>query len=567
MKHTAVGYIRVSTKKQQLDWESLKTQKQSIKNYSRNNNLKLVKIFEDAYTGTKADRKWLNEMYQFIENYNWNISQCIITKIDRSTRWKTEVYEWIKKTLKNLWTDLKDIVWIIQKDIQVVWNISTNESIVWEYDMTKYDWSMKNPWKIWETISVIMSAEERDAIIQRTIPREIEDIRKWYHANNSHYWFKNTRERCEDGVRRTMQVEDISESIYITELYKLRAEWIKSKFEIVDIINSMWYKSRNWKSLTVKHSDTIIMKPIYCGVLVHKYNNYVPIHTAYDWLVTVDEWNRANKWKLCITIDWKHIDILYGKGKSKEKIIHTRVTYDEEFPLRKLVYTNLEDTCFKKSKVTSKGWKRIPYYHREYSSDTINRLKLKSKSMYVPRDIFEKTVFEFIDRIQTDTRFIKIYLKVINDMWNRKMNDLNLWDKLVEKNIKKLIKDKKRIEDSLIDYIDNKNIVTIMSDKINIIDSQIRDSEKQLNNSTDIHCFNDFKKSSIYLVEHMGKLARLSRNENIIKVVFEFLFYRTPRYNEFESGTPPIYPIFSLLSQQKNSHEESLGVNLKWQPH
>lgn len=83
-QESAVGYVRVSGKKQEDEGYSIPAQHELLNSYSRNNNIKLVKTFEEAKTGGKAGRKAFNEMLAYIKEHN--IKTILVEKTDRLYR-------------------------------------------------------------------------------------------------------------------------------------------------------------------------------------------------------------------------------------------------------------------------------------------------------------------------------------------------------------------------------------------------------------------------------------------------------------------------------------------------
>ena len=61
----AIGYLRVSTGNQEKNY-SKSQQLEAIQAYANETGCELIKVFEDAYTGTKIDRPGMNAMYDFV---------------------------------------------------------------------------------------------------------------------------------------------------------------------------------------------------------------------------------------------------------------------------------------------------------------------------------------------------------------------------------------------------------------------------------------------------------------------------------------------------------------------
>jgi len=84
MKELAIGYCRVSTKKQEKRGYSLEAQKDIINEYAKDNNYKLAHIFPVQESGSKLERKELFKAFHFcIEK---NIKVVLVSDSDRWTR-------------------------------------------------------------------------------------------------------------------------------------------------------------------------------------------------------------------------------------------------------------------------------------------------------------------------------------------------------------------------------------------------------------------------------------------------------------------------------------------------
>ncbi|MBP7773917.1 hypothetical protein KA071_02390, partial [Candidatus Gracilibacteria bacterium] len=74
-----------------------------------------------------------------------------------------------------------------------------------------------------------------------------------------------------------------------------------------------------------------------------------------------------------------------------------------------------------------------------------------------------------------------------------------------------------------------------------------------------------FKDYCFYMLEHFKELLSIRQNHEELRAVFGFIFKEFPTYKDVVNRTPAVYPIFVLVSQQKNSQEGILEENLYWQ--
>jgi len=167
-----------------------------------------------------------------------NIDYFIIFDIDRFSREWYGAYTELKNKLAYHWTELKD-------SKNVIWDTSLvfeNEHL----DMSKYAWNVENPSEYAEAMISTQAKMEWKKILQRTIPAEIKYLQEWYHCGQANYWYKNSKTKT-PFWKRTIQIEEATESIFIKKAYELKAKWCYTNTEIANVLNTMWYKSRNGK--------------------------------------------------------------------------------------------------------------------------------------------------------------------------------------------------------------------------------------------------------------------------------------------------------------------------------
>ena len=80
----ALGYGRVSEKRQKDEGFSIPAQVKLINSYAAKNNIKVIKIFTESETAKRAGRKAFNEMLAYIKEHN--IKTILVEKTDRLYR-------------------------------------------------------------------------------------------------------------------------------------------------------------------------------------------------------------------------------------------------------------------------------------------------------------------------------------------------------------------------------------------------------------------------------------------------------------------------------------------------
>lgn len=546
----AVIYIRVSTTKQKTEWNSLQSQEKICKTFCKEKGYKAIEVFEDDYTWTKSERPWLNELYDFIKN-NPDIKYCIIKHIDRSTR-DEDVYREMKKKLRGLWVELKDVFWIIQ------WKIKVSQS------KCDYDFLYSEPSKITETMTVFAAEEERKQILRRTILKEEELEEKWYQVRASNYWYENKRIPV-SFWKATIQIKKPIEWDCVIEMYQKRAEGYMSDKEIVEELNLKGYRKRTWKKLTVKYLQEVIRKPVYAGIISSKWTWKLPIRTPYKGLVSIDLWNKANRWKIeIIEIDKTEVKIEYNNGKEKQinkPIKEKRKDYNPDYPFAKVLKCPICWGAFTWN--ASKGWNGnlYPYYQcrwKGWEKHTTHTIKLPE---------VHKTLQGIFWNIIITEPSLLAYEEISQEVFQELQKELEINTKTFDEQIRELNKKEQEIVDNVDKYLNLEHILKIKNEELDTIKAdriKLEVKKKEWKKNTNLERFLYYSKE---VITHIDKLALQSEEPELINLAFDVVFDGRIEFNKIQSHTLSNLDFFSLQSQQKNPSEEEFSLNSKWQFH
>lgn len=552
---TAIIYIRVSTSKQKQQWDSLRDQERKCRIYCKDNNMKVLSIFEDDFTWTSIQRPWLEGLFNYLESWK-KVDYCIIKHIDRSSRWGVNIYEDIKNHLLRLWVQLRDVFWVIQDRQKIIKEVN--------WIVIDYDFCYSEPSKISETVTAISSQEERNQILRRTIPREMELEGQWYHVRNSVFWYTNKKIKTESW-KKTIQVKDPIIWDMVIELFQERAKWVLSDQDIVDNINTKWLRTCNNKIITVKYFQTIIKKPIYAWVIISKWSDYIPIKTAYQWLVDMDTWNKANKGKLVITEDskWKLCLIDSKLIDTDVNIQKRRKKFDENLPFRNLIESSqipgqLISWSFSNPKRNKPTW----YYHP---------IRIKGqKGENIKKEIFEDIVTSLFKEIQVNKIISTILKERFDKIFKHNKEKVNQDINIYKKQLQTITSTINNLEEKIYNTDPNlSRVLTIIEKKLTSLEEEKLSVENKIQSykTSEYSDPENFKKFCFYVIEHISDLLIQSKNHEELSTLFKFVFKKTPTYNEINNRTFHIHPVFALNSKKEPSKIESSFLNLKWQPH
>lgn len=571
---TAIIYCRVSTDRQWQQWESLDVQEKECRAYCERMHIDVVEVFREQFTGTSIQRPALNEALNFLKKQKKSIDFCIIHKLDRSTRWGLGDYYEIKKKLESSGTKLKDAYGVIQDDINVV-NIEN-------FDTNIYDWAKINPSEIAVSMTVLSAKQERSSILQRTIPQEIRNTQNGYISRPPHFGYQNHKICTPEGKLKTIYIPHPEESRWIIAMYELRAQGNMCDADIVNAINGMGFKTRSMKKwnksktaiiwdcgynpLTIKLLQYYIKNPIYVGIICEKWTNYIPVRWKFQWLVSRELFNRANREKVTIveSKEWS-ITMLHGKEKNTEKVTIKRLHFNEEYPFSRVLRCPHCSGFLTPNKSRSGNGKHHYYYQCN------GRNGNKHKNYTERRDEVNSTIISFLSHVSFNDTYMPKLLDAIDNLWNEKKHEIESKKHLNLDEVLRLEEAKQHITKNIEKFIEFPEILKEKNIELANINAKLNalKSEKFLDESEkEKQSFIEFTKN---IFKHIGNTLEKGKTEESMAMIFDILFEELPTYENIQFQTTKLYPIFALQSKKHTIDDvNSWGKiisNLRWQSH
>ena len=559
----ALIYARVSTNKQADEWESLEDQEKCCRLEAEKKWYHVIEVFSEPYTWAETNRPMWNELIKFCKRFNKFIDSVFIRDLDRFNRDWAESHIKLKNQLKKIWIKLKDVPWIIQWDKN-----SLEHHWIW------YKWSDYSPSEWAELMKANSDKEERKKILTRTIWAEFSYTQKWFWTRSAPNWYKT--EKIEVLVdwkakKRTILIPDNESSLWLVAMFKMRAKWIYSDKEIVDEVNSLWYRSlvtkvrdkqtreviwtKWWNKLTIKRLQEIISKPIYAWINRETWWKWdkrmtIIVKTHFDWLVDIGTWNKANRWKLRIVHNenWEY-KILENVGDNQVKT-KVRNKNNPDYPFKNVV---LCDYCNKHFLWSASKWRSWDHFHAYHCSRWHKRYAFNKEE-------FEETVYKFLSTIKFNEDYIDLFEAVLKTKWNERTNQISS-NNLVKGALVKDLEIKKKSYIEKITQLSSPLVISEFEKKIEDIENEIILMKEK--NDSEIVTEDEFwevLKYSKYFMEHFDKMALDKENPSVQEKVFKVLFRELPTYHNLVNGTPKMKLYIAINDDWNVDESEMAGL-------
>ena len=538
----AVCLLRVSSDRQLQEGQGIEVQKRTNDYFAERNSFYIVRYFTEHYSGRKANRYVLEEVIEYIEQSNGEISALIVSQIDRFTRAGADVYLFLQKRLRALGVELLDASGVIQQPQ------NTLEALGFEYE-----WSVRSPSRLTETILAEQANAEATQILTRCIGGQIETAKSGYQYKSPEFGYENAQTVTPDGRKRKVMVRKEPEAGWIEAMFRLRAEGVLSDEEICERVNAMGYKSRTFRRydsvtrevigigggvpLTTKQMHLHIRRTVYCGIRVGKWTHNKPIWLPHEVprLVSLDTFNRANRGAIVIKVVGDEI-ILNKNARTRNSTKETGA-----FLYRHVITCPECKKPVKGSFSKSRSGKRIGYYHCNRSHDHWG----------VNVKVFESTVAKMVKRFTFKKKLIGLLKEIVRDVWIKHHKA----DEATKQQITLHIENLRDRQQQLVNRIERSQSASVqkaLEGEYDDINATVEEAYSQLS-----HLENDDIQIEAYFaaikdaVEHPEKWLLEPQSKEQMQKAWGLFFDEPPTWPEIESRTARMALPFRLLADSE----------------
>lgn len=523
----AVGAIRVSSIKQGVEGDSPEAQREQIEQFAANRGLAISKFFVFLESASK-DQQPMQEAIDYCKDPRNGVDCFIIKSIDRFTRGGSLSYDLLKSQLEAAKVKLVDIYGII----------SSSEINTLEHLGVEYKWSVYSPSKKSEILEAERSKDELRDIMTRVIGAEVRYTRLGYWMRMPPYGYASQRVDTPNG-KRTILVPHPEESKFVRAMFELRATGQYTDEEIVKKINAMGYLARSASNrykrkpgadhrsrvhLTTGHLWRFIRRPIYAGVNAEKWTNGKPVRCAFEGLISIDLFNRANKGRRVIgeadgLITVEDIDEPRYKDKGKR---------DNDFPYKRFVTCPECRKPLLGSSSTGRSGKKYPAYH----------CSKRGHSFRISKAELEQTVDDFIGRLKLSPERVDQLFAAFESAWEEakgqhqtNLGDIDAQILNLENEVTNTVQKLKLLtNETAIKYMEEdlakqeQAIARLKAEKQELAEQKPRDLKA-------------ICRKVKHMVEHLDELVRYRRDPVKKAKLFGLLFDKLPSYADLAGGT------------------------------
>jgi len=539
----AICLLRVSSDRQMQEGRGIDVQKSACDFFAERNGYVFVRYFTEHFSGRKADRQVLEEVIQFVAENEGEISALVVSQIDRFTRAGADVYLFLQKRLRALGVELLDASGVIQQPVNTL-----------EHTGFSYDWSVRSPSRLTETILAEQANAEATQILTRCIGGQIRSASEGFQFKSADYGFRNEKTVTPDGRKRTIMVREDKEAEFIQTMYRLRAEGQLSDKAICERLNGMGYRSRIFRRydpltrevvgrgggvmLTPRQLRDYLKRPVYAGIRVGKWTKQKPMWLPDEVpkLVGIDLFNRANRGTVHITE--VHGEILIEKDVAVRA--YTKETGD--FLLRHIIHCPLCNRPFKASRSRGGSGKRWGYYHCNRGHGYLG----------INSEQFEDRVAKTVRSITFKKKLIGVLKEIVRDAWVKQ----NRSDEHAKAQIEDHIANLKSRQKNLLERIERsrtESVQAALENEYEEIDATIRQALKQ---RAELNQFEDqidaYFETIRQVVEHPEKWLLGPQTKEGLHKAWGFVFKEPPTWEDMKSRTPRLALPFRFLAASED---------------
>jgi len=537
----AVAAIRVSSTKQGLQGDSPKDQREQIEQFALSHNINVKKYFVFIESASKEEQP-VQEAIDYCKEAGNDIQLFIVKSIDH-----------LKNQLDKYGVGLMDIYGIIGSQ-----KINTLEHLGIEFK-----WSVYSPTKKSEILEAERAKDEIRDILTRMIGSEVRYVRLGYQIGIPPYGYVNEKAETIHGKRVVLRAYP-EEAKWIIKMYDLRVRGTMTDQQIVDEINNLGFKSRKRYvrdpkdrtkiigvkgdiKLNLKQYYKFIERPVYAGVVDHKWTEGQPVKGQFKGLISYETFNKANRGK--ITISEVNGEVKVNKRQPAEWQLK-KTTKNPEFPYKRYVLCPECEKPFFGSASKGRHGGHFPAYH-------CNR---NHKYLRIQKKVLEGTIHNFVKGLKISKEYREALKKGALEEWDRRMKE----NKNDTSGIDEKIKDLQLSIASLTETIKRVTIESV----IKSVEADILKAENELlklqaekeKKETEYINMEVIMDNIEYFLQNIEELLLGTPDPLKRAAYFGILFKKAPTYNELLFGTPQLEDCIALNKVFVRTHSLSVGI-------
>ena len=541
----AVAAIRVSTTKQGTDGDSPEAQREQIERFAEGRGIKIKQYFVFLESASKEQQP-IQQAINFCKDPKNGINLFIIKSIDRFTRGGSDAYNPLKLQLEQAGVSLVDIYGVIGDQ-----KINTLDHLGFEYN-----WSIYSPTKKSEILEAERSKDELRDILSRVIGAEIRYTNLGYWMRQAPYGYKNEKVDTQHG-KRTILVPHPEEAPFIEKIFQLRAEGYLSDQEIVNKLNGRGFKTRTryvrdkhdrtkvvkqtgGNPLTVKAMQKLLLNPLYAGIICEKWTDNKPIKGAFDGLVNIAMFNKANQGKKLIEANDQGDYAVSKATPPKNVLVRGKKTIN--FPYRRFVLCPECEKPLLGSASKGRNGKYYPAYHCSNHGHYFR----------VSKDELEEQVEEFVKQFIVPKERVKDVMSLVRKLYEKHREDALEELQSIDERIAGLRSESEMVINKL-KVLSNQTALQYLEQDLERIEKQIAALEARKDGQP--HEKDEKMEQMLnrvqYFLENLDELLIKQGSQVKKSLFFRALFENLPTYKQIKTGntkTPLFTGVNSLIA-------------------